>query len=222
MPMFSAVSLRSLRRTAISAAAGAGLMMAASTSFAQIVWSGPVSLNIPVSTNGLYLNVVSGATNLPAGGGAATVPGGGWDINPWSTSGLAFFSPGNPAGGAYVLSGTSTVANLAFGAMISGGSTFGSGAAANTAQFNLNSSNNLFGFRFFNEGGGTVHYGWARLALGATTIDPARSIVEYAFEATPGLAIQAGVVPEPGTYAMMGLGLAGLMVAARRRKQQQQ
>lgn len=217
MQLFS-VESSSLRRTAIALAAGAGLMLAATQASAVIVWSGPVNLSIPVSTNGLYLNVVSGATNLPAGGTGTGVPG--WDINPWSATGLAFFSPATPAGGAYVLSGTSTVANLAVGASIGAGNTFGSGIAANTAQFNLNSSNNVIGFRFINEGGGTTHYGWARLAVGASTIDPARAIVEYAFESTPGLAIQAGVVPEPGTYALMGLGIAGVLLAARRRKQE--
>jgi PEP-CTERM motif len=214
---FLSVELSSLRKTAIAVAAGAGLMVAASQSHAVIVYSGPVSLNIPVTTNGLYLNVVNGATNLPAGGAGTTVPG--WDINPWSATGLAFFSPTAPAGGAYVLSGTSTVANLAVGTLISGTSTFGSGIAANTAQFNLNSSNNVFGFRFINEAGGTTHYGWARFALGASTIDPTRRVVEYAFESTPGLGIQAGVVPGPGTYALMGLGIAGVLLAARRRKQ---
>jgi len=204
-----------LRKSAVALAAGAGLFLAASQAQAVIVWSGVVNLAIPATTNGLYLNVLSGANNLPGSTGGATVPG--WDINPWGTPGLGFFNPTTPVGGVYVVSAPGTAANLAVDTSISGASTFGAGATANVAQWNLNSSSNYFGFRFLNEGGGTVHYGWARLAIGASVAD--RTLVSYAFESSPLTAIPAGVIPEPGTYALMGLGLAGLMVAARRRKQ---
>jgi len=204
-----------LRKSAVALAAGAGLFLAASQAQAVIVWSGVVNLAIPTTTNGLYVNVLNGANNLPGSTGGATVPG--WDINPWGTPGLGFFNPTTPTGGVYVVSTPGTVANLAFATPISGASTFGSQSTVNVAQWTLNSSNNYFGFRFLNEGGGTVHYGWARLAFGATVAD--RTLVSYAFESSPLTAIPAGVIPEPGTYALMGLGLAGLMVAARRRKQ---
>ncbi len=200
-------------RTAVALAIGAGALVAASTAQAVVVTSGVVNLGIPATTNGLYLNVVTGANNLPAGGTGAGVAG--WDINPWSGTALAFFSPTSPVGGAYAISATSTVANLAPGSVVDVGRTWGSGTAANVAQWNLNSSNNYFGFRFTNESGGTLHYGWAQLSIGATLLD--RTLVQYAYESTPNAAIT--VVPEPGTYLMMGLGLAGLL-AARRRQQQ--
>jgi hypothetical protein len=203
-----------ISRTAVAVAIGAGLMLTAGQASAQIIHSGPVNLTIPVSTNGLYLNVVTGANNMPAGSGGGTVPG--WDINPWSSTGLGFFSPGLPAGGAYLVTSPGFVANLSSGGLIDGSGSFGSGTGSNVAQWNLNSSDNIFGFRFINEAGGTTHYGWARIALGATATDPSRTLVEYAFELTPGVGIQAGVIPEPSTYAMFALGL-GVLLAARRR-----
>jgi hypothetical protein len=65
-----------------------------------------------------------------------------------------------------------------------------------------------------------VHYGWFQLQIGATTTD--RTLVSYAYESTPGASLLAGVtapIPEPSTYGLMGLGIAGVLLAARRRKQ---
>jgi hypothetical protein len=206
--------MSSTARTSIALAIGAGALFAAATAHAQVVSSGIVNLPISATLNGLYLNVVTGANNLPGSTGGSTVPG--WDINPWSATGIAFFSPAAPAGGAYVLAATSTVANLAPGNLIGGTSTFGSGTSANVAQWTLNSSDNFFGFRFNNEAGGTLHYGWAQIRFGASLTD--RTLVQYAFDATPGASI--AVVPEPGTYAMMGLGVIALLVARRRQSKQ--
>lgn len=211
------VARLNLRKASLAALTAVGLMLTASQASAVIVFSGAVNLAIPTSTNGLYLNVVTGANNLPPPGSAGiTVPG--WDINPYGSAGLSFFSAVPAASSGYAGAG-GNVSNLAVGTPIGGSSTFIT--AINTppvAGWNLNSTNNYVGFRFLNEAGGTVHYGWMQLGLGATTTT-GRTLVSYAFESTPLTAIPAGVVPEPGTYALMGLGLAGLFVAARRRQQ---
>src|SRR4051812_3765702 len=47
---------------------------------AGVVYSGPVNINIPSTTAGIYLNLATGVF--------ATTPGGapGWDINPWGST----------------------------------------------------------------------------------------------------------------------------------------
>ena len=198
---------------ACSAAAAAATVggVAQQNAEAAIVYSGVVNINIPSTTAGVYLNVVTGVNNA----NPASVPG--WDLNPWSTGGLGLFSPTAPAGGVYVVTAANFGANLAPGTPINAASLYGSGSSANNAQWNLNSSNNLVGFRFQNEANGNLtHYGWMRISLAATAAGQPRAIVEYAYENVAGTSINAGAVPAPGSLALLALGAAGLV--GRRRK----
>jgi hypothetical protein len=179
---------------------------------ADIIYSGPVSINITSTTQGVYLNVVSGLNST----NSSIVTS--WDVNPWSSSGLGLFNPAAPSGGAYVntTAGGSTAINMAFGASIDAGNFYGSGssaAGAAQAQWNLNSSNNLIGFRFVDPsigGGATVLYGWMRISLGATPGGQPRAIVEYAYE-NAGASIGAGVVPEPTVMALLSVMATGAL-----------
>jgi len=199
-------------------AAIAGIGMLDQQADAALVYSGVVNLAIPSSTNGLYLNVVTGANNLPPPGtGGSTVPG--WDINPWSSTGFGLFNPTAPSGGVYVnaTSGGTTALNLAPLTLIGPASFYGSNTTTNTAQFNLNSDNNLVGFRFQNEANSNqIHYGWFRVRFGATYAGTAgdRFLVEYAYDDVAGRPIEAGAIPEPASLGLLAAGALGL--AARR------
>jgi hypothetical protein len=207
-----------LRKSAAAALAGAAMLPAAAPSHAVVVYGAVVSLAVPVSTKGLYLNVVTGANNLPTSTGGSTVPG--WDINIYSTNGLGFFNPSTPAGGAYVVSSGPTIANLTAGTSIGGGSSFSSAGASNVSQSNLNSSTNIFGFRFTNEADGVTDDGWGRISLLAAPNTAGRTLVEYACVNVAGAPILAGAVPEPGTGRhAQGCGLQAASLRRHRRLQ---
>jgi len=199
------------RIVALSAVAATGATVGfVQNAEAAIVSSGPVNINIPVTTAGIYLNVVTGAT-----GTSSSLPG--WDVNPWGSSNLAYFS--SAGGPTYVQrTGGGATANLAAGTLIGGASVYGASNAANTgSEAHVFNGVNIIGFRFQNEANGNaIHYGWMKISLGASFTDAARAIVEYAYEDQAGVGIQAGAVPTPGTAALLALGAVGM--AGRRRK----
>ncbi len=211
--MKNSVRGRVARHIAMAAAT-----VAAGTASADIIWSGYVNLNIPSTTNGLYLNFANGAYN-ETGGAGSTVPG--WDVNPYSSANLTFYggSAQTAVGGPQYVraSGTSGVSNLAPGYVIDGSVTWATGSAQTTGAnaFVFNSDQNLVGFRFFNEASGTIHYGWMRISLSGTLQAQPRTLVEYAYESNALTAIAAGVVPAPGAIAL--LGFAGVAGSRRRR-----
>nr|MDQ2660232.1 hypothetical protein [Verrucomicrobiota bacterium] len=121
------------RLVAYTALAAAGAAVTAVPAQADIIYSGPVNLNIPSTTQGIYLNIATGASTTGGSSGLAT-----WDINAWSSTGLGLFNPATPAGGAYVngTAGGTAALNLAMGTFISSASLFGSNssAAASSSQ----------------------------------------------------------------------------------------
>ena len=210
------VSAPADRRLAAYATLAGAILAAPSipTAEAAIVWSGVVNINIPSTTDGIYLNVVTGvASSIPA-------VAAGWDINPWSSSALNFFTPTpNPGGGTMVGTG-STYDNLELGFVVGSASTFsntGTVTINGSTPLNFNSSQNFFGFRFINEAmGGQIQYGWVQVSLSGSAAGQPRSIVSYAYENTGGPI--SGMIPEPATTSLllMAAGSIGIRVWRKR------
>jgi MYXO-CTERM domain-containing protein len=202
----SNVSLRGRlsRHLAVAATVAAGAAGAAS---AQIVYWGDANLVVPATIDGLYINVETQQTGS-SGGSVA-----GWDINPYSATGLTFFNASGS--GIFRLPGATTPSSVAIGTVIDSSGTFAGGSASTSSAvgaWTLNASN-YFGFRFVASDGGTK-YAWARFVIGPALNDGSRMIAEIAYESSGG-AITVGAIPAPGAVAL--LGLAGLAGSRRRR-----
>ncbi|MFM7799579.1 MAG: hypothetical protein ACKPBA_11445 [Planctomycetota bacterium] len=193
----------------LAAATAAACAVSANAQVIYRVLNAPVGATI----DGLYINVQTGATYDGANADTAFA---GWDLNPYGSTTMSFFWSGTangPSAGVRlntVAGGTtngSTLSSLPFGfvvgpALIGGtsGASFGTGSASFTTtsqgKWNFN-ANNYFGFRFTASDGG-VRYGWGKMLMGATATT--RTIVEIAYESTPGLGISVGDTGSGGAY----------------------
>lgn len=171
----------------------------ATASSADIVASGIVNINIPSTESGVRINLVTGET-----GTSSSLAG--WDFR-FATS-YALLCEANfatpLAGFARGYQGAGGVNNLPLGTIVGPGTflftpsstpTFGEPAA----NWVLSSGDNYAGVRFRDEDTGQYHYGWIRFCVGVSFAEQPRSIVEYAYESTPGasIAIGAGGTGQP-------------------------
>ncbi len=196
-------------RLAAYAAAGVALAAPAMSPSARadIVYSGPLTLSLPNDSNGIYLDLVTGAT--------ATAFFTGCDINPYSSGGGLILSRETGTSFAAATSGAAPSA-LAFGATIAPTSPFTN--SSNATNFKVTGTEYL-GLLFINTNTGATDYGWIQFQTTATTGYPG-TILGYAYNNVAGGSILAGqisAVPEPGTTAALGLGALSLGAAGIRR-----
>ena len=102
-----------------------------------------------------------------------------------------------------------TYATLAFGTPITSGNTFlNTTSTAATAAWQAG-SNLYLGVRLTNSVTSATNFGWVHLNTTGTTGFPA-TIVDFAYENSGG-SITAGQVPEPTTFALLGVMAAGAL-----------
>jgi len=188
------------------AAAGAGIGFVAEQADAAVVYSGIQNLNVPATFDGLYLNMVTGATGSLGSG----VPG--WDIDPWVSGGTwRILANGGNTGGVVGVGTAAT--NLPVGTPIGAASAFLTAAATSAPTGN----NVIMGIRFVNEGTGQQHYGWVRMSNVVNPATAPATIVDWAYESVAGANINAGDgIPTPGAASLLAIGAAGLVGRRRR------
>ena len=201
------------RLAAYATLAGAALAAPAiPNADATIFWSGIVNINIPSTTAGIYLNLSSGVFGTTP----ASAPG--WDVNPWGGTNFNVWANnsaeamngviGNFTGG----SSATLVDNIPEYTVIGDSWTYvrsnGIETTGSTA-FTLSSSNNLVGIRFLNNTTNTLNFGWIRFSLAATSQGQPRAVVEYAYDDSGAPILP--FIPEPSTFALLGVVAAGAL-----------
>jgi hypothetical protein len=208
----SAPRAGSIISAGVGVAAGLG---SASLAHASFVYSGVVSIEIPASADGIFLDLNTGSF------GSSRDAIAGWDLNIYGVGTLMIAGQGDL--GMMAADGTSSslIDNLQFRDAIGSESSFASGPlgveTSGSTAFNFNSSQNLIGFRFRNMQLGGYSYGWMRLQLAGADFGQPKAIFEYLWETTPGTWTHAGVIPAPGAMALIA-GAASLPLRRWRRR----
>ena len=177
-----------------------------------------VSISVPNNIDGVYINVVTGAT----GASSTAVPG--YDINIYNNgAGVTFYGAASPSG----ILATGTPGTLAVARDLTAGTVIDSTGQYNQFQtvgtlFQV-AGNHILGFRFLNESTGVEDYGYARITTSSgsgTSLGFPATITQLVYDNSGASLTVAGTttpaVPEPATWAMMIGGFGAIGVAARR------
>ncbi|MCE9609421.1 MAG: PEP-CTERM sorting domain-containing protein [Chthoniobacter sp.] len=178
---------------------------------AATVYSGPLSIPVPLNLEGLYLNLTSGVAtgSYPAD----------WNTAPWINP---FFGGVDIASSTLlrpVITGADQIVSLPGGTSIGTGNNFALGESgssthvgAGAGQFTLGIPGYL-GFAMQAAPASPIYYGWLQIEIHNT--GPG-TVLGWAYQDTPDTPIPAGLVPEPAGAALFFLGL-GLLGLGRRR-----
>jgi hypothetical protein len=210
-------------RLGMCAAAVAGTAGIATDANAVVV-SFSTPINVPATTAGVYINLLTGAT----GTSSAAVPG--WDFNPYLANfgaQLGFYWGQTPAGtsGGVATATSGPYLSLPQGATISGTSVFSQAILGTTVSPFITTGTHVLGFRFFNESTSATNYGYLTMTNTAATGFPTM-ITGWKFENSgAAITIPVTVVPEAPTSLMLmagalALGAANLRKLRRQRRQQ--
>ena len=143
----------------------------------------PRSASRRTSTDGVYVNFVTGST------GSSAVAG--WDFNAYASGNvLRLFSSAAASNTTRYVGIDTTVDLLASGTMINASSMLATAGVLSSAAFSAGVRDGYVGVAFKNEGTSTTNYGWVSLTTTGPNGFPAR-INQYCFS-NNGTAIMAG------------------------------
>lgn len=175
-------------RIVLATLAAVGSMTVGTTSaYAAVVCASP-SIAVPQNIDGMYINLVTGATGTTGSSVA------GWDFNPYASSTATLLSFNAATGSGYVSSG-GVITPLAGGTPVGASSTYLTGIQTSPTamgSYRAGVSGQYLGFRFTE--GGNTYYGWINLTSVGPNGFPA-NLNNYCYENTPNTEITAGTTP---------------------------